>query len=185
MGMTGHGLIEERRRLAQSVGRHRRSVKKLLATRRASSAVNATGVDVQLADAKKRLRKAVATLRRFDDVHRAELSHRAARPRVHRSALVGRIEAEVQAVKMLAAATTGSKPDDVHQKELSAARKRLSQARRKLKRYDEDHGIIRDSLAGAPLGLRGSGVGIVRVGSAPRAVGDSSAVNRRRVFRRK
>jgi hypothetical protein len=35
-------------------------------------------------------------------------------------------------------------------------------------------------VVGGPVGLRSSGVGIVRPGSTPRSVGDSTAVNRKR-----
>jgi hypothetical protein len=64
--------------------------------------------------------------------------------------------------------------------ELKKSRKKLHKAQAKLARLNAEREKENNMIVGGPVGLRTSGVGIVRVGSAPRAVGDSTAVNRRR-----
>jgi hypothetical protein len=65
------------------------------------------------------------------------------------------------------------------------AKKKLSKAMSTLARFDAKREKADNEIVGGPVGLRSSGVGIVRVGSGPRAVGDSTAVNRKHSFRRR
>jgi hypothetical protein len=64
--------------------------------------------------------------------------------------------------------------------EIKTARRKFRDAERKLESLLGKKQAADTAIPGGPVGLRGSGVGIVRVGSHPRAVRDSTAVNRRR-----
>ena len=68
---------------------------------------------------------------------------------------------------------------------LRNARRRMEKAEAKLARFNVQRKEADNAIVGGPVGLRSGGVGIIRVGAAPRGVGDSTAVNRKHGFRRR
>jgi hypothetical protein len=108
--------------------------------------------------------------------------------------------AEVRRLERRHRAATDPVLRQAFQLDLKKAKKRLNKEKAKLARLDAKRAIrakakvalldakrdkANNTIVGGHVGLRSSGLGIVRVGTRPRAVGDSTAVNRKHSFRRR